>query len=277
MTDPIIEKLIKLIAHEKSARGIGNQAEAEAFASRIQELLTRHKLSMSEVEFQFREEREPIGRTEVRGYDIGGRSKTCLTPWRHQIASAIAYANGSHCVYHATDKSTFYFIGRESDREIAKILYVYLIELGEELCTKSAHESRFDEAEKFFEANKLVYRRDLAKMLNIAVPVKMTKYFAKWMKSYRDGWKLGFGIAVAERLRARYDAAIAEADSNALTFIRRDAIAVKEALGKVKSNAWKKVSGAATGFKAGTSTGEAVNLSEARVPESRKTRLLGSA
>ena len=50
MNNPIIEKLRKLIAHEKSARSIGNIHEAEAFASRIQTLLDEHKLSMGEVE-----------------------------------------------------------------------------------------------------------------------------------------------------------------------------------------------------------------------------------
>ena len=54
-TDQIIEKLRKLIAHEQSARTIGNIAEAEAFASKIQDLLTAHKLDMSEVDFQARD------------------------------------------------------------------------------------------------------------------------------------------------------------------------------------------------------------------------------
>lgn len=50
MENPIIEKLRKLIAMEQSARSIGSLAEAEAFASKVQELLSKHKLEMSEIE-----------------------------------------------------------------------------------------------------------------------------------------------------------------------------------------------------------------------------------
>ena len=47
----VIDKLRKIMAHAASAREIGNLAEAEAFAAKAQELLLRHKLDMTEVEF----------------------------------------------------------------------------------------------------------------------------------------------------------------------------------------------------------------------------------
>ena len=41
ITEKVIDKLRKLIEHEKSARHIGSVAEAESFAARIQELMFR--------------------------------------------------------------------------------------------------------------------------------------------------------------------------------------------------------------------------------------------
>lgn len=49
MTDreKILEKLRKLQAHADSAAEIGNEAEAEAFAAKVQELLTAYKISFA--------------------------------------------------------------------------------------------------------------------------------------------------------------------------------------------------------------------------------------
>jgi len=43
--------LRKLITHEKSARSIGSIEEAESFAAKIQELMFKHKLAMTDVEY----------------------------------------------------------------------------------------------------------------------------------------------------------------------------------------------------------------------------------
>lgn len=50
MNKSIIEKLRKLIRHERSAREIGSIAEAEAFAERIQSLCDEYNLSISEID-----------------------------------------------------------------------------------------------------------------------------------------------------------------------------------------------------------------------------------
>jgi hypothetical protein len=63
------ELLQKLIAHEQSARAIGNTAEAEAFAMKIADLMFRHNLSMSDVEIKQQEQDEPIDREIV---ELGG-------------------------------------------------------------------------------------------------------------------------------------------------------------------------------------------------------------
>ena len=48
-TTSIIDKLQKLLNHERSARTIGNVAEAEAFAAKISELLFEQRISPASV------------------------------------------------------------------------------------------------------------------------------------------------------------------------------------------------------------------------------------
>jgi len=48
----VYELLSKLIAHEQSERSIGNQTAAETFAEKIQQLLTKHKLTMDDISIQ---------------------------------------------------------------------------------------------------------------------------------------------------------------------------------------------------------------------------------
>lgn len=54
-TESVMELLAKLMRHEQSAREVGSLAEAEAFASKVQAMLTKHKLEMSEIKFEERE------------------------------------------------------------------------------------------------------------------------------------------------------------------------------------------------------------------------------
>lgn len=81
MENPIIEKLRKLIAMEQSARSIGSLAEAEAFASKVQELLSKHKLEMSEIELDEQEESDPIDWEEVRTDEAGFKTKRGRAAW----------------------------------------------------------------------------------------------------------------------------------------------------------------------------------------------------
>jgi 1,6-anhydro-N-acetylmuramate kinase len=61
--EKILEKLGKIKAHMESAQEIGNEAEAQAFASMLQNLLTKHKLEMT---------------------DITPRGRTCRRVWHRQ-------------------------------------------------------------------------------------------------------------------------------------------------------------------------------------------------
>ena len=261
MPSPIIEKLQKLIAHERSARSIGNQEEAEAFAERIQELLTKHKLEMSEIDFKTRETGEPVDWERVSGDELAG-SKVTQVWWRAHLANAIARVNSCEMVLGATNTS-FFFVGRTSDRHASKIFYIYLVELAEELSSKDSDREQDQQKIAFCRTSCLssvLWREWLDD------PWTKNK-FSHWMQEYRKSWKNGFGESVGRRLKERYEAELAKnADvaSGAIVHIKRDTLAVQDALkGKIKEKTQavrsKNVNG--DGYTRGRNVGDAVNLS----------------
>jgi len=270
----ILEKLKKLIAHEQSARTIGNIHEAEAFASKIQDLLTTHKLSMSEVDFQAREDGEPIDWEPVLS-EYGKKSTGLKAYWRLTLARAIAKVNSCEIVNRSRSGGrSFYFIGRTSDRELAKVLYLHLVDLGEDICAKASREDREVQSLKFNVKHGIS---------DYSVPTWAKVSFAAHMKSYRESWKIGFGEAVAKRLIDRYEETLkaqAQVSANAIIHIKKDALAIQEYLkGPVRQghSRTQKDDSNADGYARGQKTGNSVNLSPNRFngTTGRTARLLG--
>ena len=131
----VVETLQKLIAHEASARKCGSLAEAEAFASKIQNLLITHKLTMSEVEIAAQERDEPIQQEPFYPSDLGGRfrNRSRMQGWMGGLASAIARNFFCRC-FETIGKNRLIFVGRATDRSIAVATYRYLANLGMGLC-----------------------------------------------------------------------------------------------------------------------------------------------
>lgn len=275
-TNPIIEKLRKLIAHEQSARSIGSLPEAEAFATKIQELLDEHKLSMDEIDYATREVDEPIDWEPVEANEINHKENYGHTRlkihWQQQIAQAIAEANSCQLVNCAGNKGKIFFVGRTTDRQLCKMLYLYLVELGEELCEKAAREDVVKQKEKFC-MDKGLYDNN--------VPAWEAVAFRGWMKDYRKSWRRGFSDAIAARLRESHAATLVKADGTAaLVHMKKDALAVQEYLKKkVVKGTPNHISGSNTdGYARGKSTGGAVALTPNRFaprPSGKVAGLLG--
>lgn len=125
----IIERIRKLIAHERSARSIGSTAEAEAFAERIQKILLEHKVSLSEVDIKSLDTDDPIGQSAA---DLNTKR---IDKWR--VILAFGIANNLFCMIlrrtGGGESGQFIFIGRESDRTAASEMYHYLSGVGEDL------------------------------------------------------------------------------------------------------------------------------------------------
>lgn len=116
--ESVIDKLQKMLNHERSARSIGNIHEAEAFAAKIAQLLFTHKLSMSEVEIANEERDEPVAQEVVEGL---------LSPWAGTLAMGVCAA--SFCKAVKSVKG-YIFIGRPTDRSTAISMFRYLAVMG---------------------------------------------------------------------------------------------------------------------------------------------------
>jgi Protein of unknown function (DUF2786) len=263
MDSPIIEKLRKLIAMEQSARSIGSLAEAEAFASKVQELLSKHKLEMSEVELDEQEESDPIDWEEVRTDDAGFKTKRGRAAWQIRIASGLALANNVRLV--CTRTNAVRFAGRGSDREICKILFIYLLELAKEMATTASKNYRKD---KLREVQNTYGGMDIGpRILN------------KYVREYKASWYSGFGSAVEKRFNDKYKEMMSQyAQSVAVVHIKKDEKAIDEFLdGKIQRG--RRISEGVrnqAGYDAGKASGESVNLSSNRLHSAtgRSSRLL---
>lgn len=121
--DSVIEKLQKMLNHERSARSIGNTHEAEAFAAKIAGMLFTHKLSMSEVEIAAEERDEPVAQENVEGLKAS---------WAGSIAMGVCSA--SFCKV-LKSSNGFFFIGRPNDRQTAISTFRYLCVMGKNIAT----------------------------------------------------------------------------------------------------------------------------------------------
>jgi hypothetical protein len=120
----ILETLQKLISHEQSARTLGNEAEAAAFAAKIQSLLFRHNLSMSDVRVNDEPRSESVDDSIIEGRD----------KWRGILMNAIA--KSMFCRVIKTGE-LLHVIGTETNRQAAISLYMFLASTGKGLADRS--------------------------------------------------------------------------------------------------------------------------------------------
>jgi len=218
--ETVIDKLQKLIAHERSARTVGNIAEAEAFAAKIQQLLTTHKLEMSEIEIQEREESEPVGEARASPVEAGWRRTGYRVEWQTSLASDIAKANGCQLLV-LPGCNIVFFVGRDSDRNTAKTMFLYMLEMARNLAEIEAVRCIEIERCKCYE------RWGLQEWRNM---------MGTWMKQFRESFAIGFAGAVGRRIYLQYQEMVqAERQrhgeqSTGLVLINRDALAVQDYL-----------------------------------------------
>lgn len=263
--DKIIEKLSKMLRHEQSARAIGSVAEAEAFATKIQELLTEHKLEMSEIEFQERD-KEEIAAQEPNAAEmerIGVKREAKQILWQQNIAWSIAGSNTCKILVFANSNRT-YFVGKTSDRQLCIVLYAHFVRMALEMAAK--HSERDYSHQQW----KCKARHAFSDTYSGAI-------FAQWMRDYRKSFCNGFSDALTVRFVAaareveRRKAERDGAQCSALVHVRKDMDAVKDWIEKecraavarggkrkVKTDEHQPLH--AEGYKAGYSAGETVAL-----------------
>ncbi len=135
----VIEKLRKIKAHSESAEKIGSMDEAEAFAAMFQQLLLRHKLEATDIEFEEEEKEEPVEEHIVEWQDIQFGHKR--VGWVERLASIVAKAHFCRIMV-CSGSSRITLVGRQSDIEIAEFMLVTLVRIADKLVRKECRKYR---------------------------------------------------------------------------------------------------------------------------------------
>lgn len=256
------EILQKLIAHEQSARTVGSIAEAEAFATRIQELLTKYKLSRTEVEAETLDKDDPIGHSRVESTKVDNdvwflilAQGVAVNFYCRPIDESWPKVKGCRRKEHAA----IVFVGRDSDRMAATSTFSYLANLGEDLANRQR--DRLERSETLS-----TFRRE---MITKGVPKKVSeRQIRKLIAKCFDDFLLGFATALNNRLTKNRKQLETGASQSVVSLIRQDELAIDEvvsALGVIVDA--KEIGGKAPNFenffKAGYYASTAVGI-EAR-------------
>lgn len=256
--EKVIDLVRKLITHEKSARSIGNIKEAEAFADRIQKILDSHKLGMSEIDWTEREQGEPIAWEHVSSKDPDFHYLGKRRYWQIRLAKAIALCNTCTVILHRGHGNQLFFVGRTSDRELCKVLFLYLLNLAYDLNERCVQQDRGEQKFKYVCTLKPWQDYDI-------------NAFNTWMRRYKASWFAGYSEAVSERFNERYresrrqaEKQAAEGNESAIVHVEKDRIAIREHLkGKTSptSTGRQDDTRSRDGYERGKRSGKAVNLS----------------
>lgn len=131
--DKVIEKLLKIKAHAESAAKIGSEAEAEAFAAMLQQLLLKHKIELTDLEVEQEEADEPVDKYAVDWQDVRVRANRVM--WIERLAGVVARAYFCRTLVHP-GSSRITLVGRRSDAAVAEFMIVTLTRLAQKLAKK---------------------------------------------------------------------------------------------------------------------------------------------
>ena len=137
--DRIIDRIRKLYAKAEGARQLGSEAEAEAFAEKVRELLAQHKLDMSVLTDEARDAADPL----VSGYHTpGGVRKKARSGWVELLADGVAKAY--FCDFLVLPGSnTLVMVGRRDDVAVATYVIDNLVRFAEEESLLATRKERY--------------------------------------------------------------------------------------------------------------------------------------
>lgn len=178
--DKVIEQIAKLKAHAESAKAIGSDKEAQAFAEMMQRLLAKHKLSMTDIEFMQYQDKNPIGNYPIdyaKYPDI--ELYSARQAWIERLAGIVGRAHNCRYAYY-TKSSRISLIGRKHEAEQCEFVLIVLQRYVEAASDRARHE--------YYHAHVAQWKRE-------------GRHVAGQMKGYRDNWISAF----VSRLAQRYD------------------------------------------------------------------------
>lgn len=143
VAEKLLDKLAKLKRHADSAREIGNEAEATAFAEMFQRLVMDHKVNVSDIDFEQQEVEEPVDKhyIDYKKYNI--QMKKRRIEWIESLAGVVAQAHFCRILVH-TGSSRITLVGRKSDAEVAEYVLVTLQRAAEKMAEKAYYKYWFE-------------------------------------------------------------------------------------------------------------------------------------
>jgi hypothetical protein len=243
--EKLLDKLTALKRKAEGAAAIGSEAEAQAFAEKLQSLLLEHDLSMSDIEFERMEAEEPIGQQWVMFEKHGFKRKKTRTAWMERLASMVARANFCRIIV-SSGTSNFFLVGRPEHRAVAEYMIVTL--------TRAVMDISKKEHTKYVWE---VYKRDRS---------------TSGAKGFKDSFITAFLMRLFERMEAR-KAAAGVSTSTALMRLNKEDAAVEQHMQKRREldkddpNSTRKAHGlkvalpsSREGVRRGQAAADAVNL-----------------
>lgn len=270
--EKLLDKLQKIKAHAESAKAIGNEAEAQAFADMLQRLLLQHDLDMSDLDFTRMTEVEPIGYHPVNFKEGGVKVKNTRSQWQENLAGIVARANFCRFLVHP-GSNRITLIGRKSHAAVAEYMIVTLIRTLDRLS--------FLEAGAY---NREQHRVQPCTRCGLKGTEHQDQDHAHHTTAYhgfRESFIAGFIARLFERLKlTRSEVATT---STALARVHKEDAAVNDFMKKLKEDKLtRRVGGltrrypsSAAGYLRGQDAADKVNLGEKAVGQGASVRRLG--
>lgn len=124
--DTVALKLAKLLEKARSAEEIGNAEEAAAFSAKAQELLVKHELTMSDVEYAAVQETDPIYQEYFRSTEHGLEGKRVRVKWQEDLAHVLSRAFFCKLLV-VPGSNKLVFVGRNTHRQMLTYVYARLV------------------------------------------------------------------------------------------------------------------------------------------------------
>jgi hypothetical protein len=133
--EKILRKLKALRGHAASAKKLGSEAEASAFAEMIQRLTAQHCVEAAELDAIEQDEVDPFDRIRPDYAKHGVRIRARHVEWLEELASTVAHAHYCKLLV-KRNSSLVTFAGRRSQASVAADVYLKMASLAESLADK---------------------------------------------------------------------------------------------------------------------------------------------
>ncbi len=118
----LLKKIKKLQQTADSYSDIGLEEAARLYAAKVQELLIQNKLNMADVDRAILAFEDPFGEEKGRNDDMTEGRRLL---WAERFAGIISRSHFCNIILN-TSEGSIIFVGRDSDREVAIYMFVYL-------------------------------------------------------------------------------------------------------------------------------------------------------